>query len=221
MITLPRGKAEFIMGISEEEQFDLWLKQNSHIIGIAVVGRSNVGKSSLINALFGKHTARVSNTPGRTREINIFRFRLEGADEVPLPDYYLFDLPGYGFAEASKQTLKKWNNLMALFFSFASHNVGLINIQDARHPDQGTDQTFYNFLKDYDYESILVLNKIDKLKTQKEMHELKKQMPVLFKKYKFVKQIFYLSAEKQTGMKEFHDAIVNFLLKKTEINYKV
>ncbi|MFZ4714688.1 MAG: ribosome biogenesis GTP-binding protein YihA/YsxC [Bacteriovoracaceae bacterium] len=221
MITLPRGKAEFIMGINDPVQLDLFLKQNSHIIGVAFVGRSNVGKSSLINSLWGNKTARVSNTPGRTREINIFKFRLEGAPEVSLPDYYLFDLPGYGFAEASKQTLKVWNNLMAVFFSFASMNIGLISIQDARHPDQETDKTFYKFMKDFDYECILALNKIDKLKTQKEKNALKNSMPEFLAKYKEVKQVFYLSAEKQTGVKEFHDTIVAFLLKKTEINYKV
>lgn len=218
-IHIPRGKAKFIMGISDPLQLDEWLKTHSHIIGVAFIGRSNVGKSSLINSIFGKSTARVSKTPGRTREINIFEFELAGSGELNLPKYYAFDLPGYGHAEVSKAMSKNWNTLMDLFFNFASLNIALVNIQDARLPDQGTDQTFYQFLKGFNFDSILVLNKLDKLKTQKERHELKKTMPPLFKKYKFVKQIFYISAEKMTGVKELHDTLVNFLLKKTSINY--
>ena len=68
--------ADFKMGISSLEQFEQWLAANPDIIGVSFVGRSNVGKSSMINALFGSKTARVSKTPGRTREINIFEFEL-------------------------------------------------------------------------------------------------------------------------------------------------
>jgi GTP-binding protein len=219
MLNLPKGQCEFLMGIQDPEQLDLWLKTNSSAIGLAFVGRSNVGKSSLINSIFGKSTARVSKTPGRTQQINIFKFRLQGAEGINLPDYYLFDLPGYGHAEVSKQMQKNWRILMEIFFSFASFNTAIISIQDARHPNGEVDQQFLDFLKTYSYESLLILNKMDKLKTQKERNELQKKMPEIFKQYKAVKQIFYLSAETGKGVKELHDALVAFLLKKTEINY--
>lgn len=219
MLTIPKGKSEFIMGIQDPIQLDLWLKTNSQAIGIAFVGRSNVGKSSLINSIFGKSTARVSKTPGRTQQINIFKFKLEGAEGVNLPEYYLFDLPGYGHAEVSKAMSKNWTHLMEIFFAFTSLNTAIVCIQDARHPHGEMDQMFFKFLKMYDYESLLVFNKLDKLKTQKERNELQKRMPELFKLYKKVKQIFYLSAETGKGTKELHDALIAYLLKKTEINY--
>ena len=75
---IPKGKAKFLMGIDSPKQLDGWLKKTENIIGMAFVGRSNVGKSSTINTLFGKKTARTSNTPGRTRQINIFSFELDG-----------------------------------------------------------------------------------------------------------------------------------------------
>jgi len=68
--------AQFKMGISNAAQLSEWLTANPEMIGISFVGRSNVGKSSIINSLFGSKTARVSKTPGRTREINIFEFQL-------------------------------------------------------------------------------------------------------------------------------------------------
>ena len=74
--TIRPQSADFKMGISVVAQFEDWLSKNKEAIGVAFVGRSNVGKSSMINALFGGKTARVSKTPGRTREINIFEFEL-------------------------------------------------------------------------------------------------------------------------------------------------
>ena len=102
--------ANFLMGISDPAQFEDWLNKNPNIIGVSFVGRSNVGKSSIINALFGSKTARVSKTPGRTREINIFEFEL-GLDgkKCQLPKFVLINLPGYGHAEVSKEMSKNIN----------------------------------------------------------------------------------------------------------------
>lgn len=105
------------MGISDIAQFETWLSEHRDIIGVSFVGRSNVGKSSMINALFGSKTARVSKTPGRTREINIFEFELNlNGKKSTLQPFYLIDLPGYGHAEVSKEMSKNWNELMGIFF---------------------------------------------------------------------------------------------------------
>tara|TARA_R110002072_G_scaffold534_4_gene3729 strand:- start:12018 stop:12683 length:666 start_codon:yes stop_codon:yes gene_type:complete len=209
-IGIRRGSAEFKYGISTVEQLTEWLQENQDIRGVSFVGRSNVGKSSTINSLFGKQTARVSKTPGRTREINIFEFELQGIEHDK--PFYLFDLPGYGFAEVSREMSNNWQVLMNSFFQHISQDVLMLNLQDARHPHQQSDQEFQSYLKNFDFETFLIFNKIDKLKKQKERAALDKLKPTIFKEYKWVKQIHFVSAEKKTKLEQLEQAIVNYLL---------
>ncbi|MBL7665100.1 MAG: ribosome biogenesis GTP-binding protein YsxC [Bacteriovoracaceae bacterium] len=213
----PWTKPNFLMGIDSAEQLVDWFRAHAAITGLAFVGRSNVGKSSTINTLFGKTTARVSKTPGRTRQINIFEFYLNEKPDMP---FYFFDLPGYGHAEITKQMRKNWDELMGAFFQYLSHNVLLLNIQDARHPHQAADQEFHEFFKTFDNETYVIYNKIDKLKSQKEKNELKNKMKPLYKQLKWVKQIHYFSAEKKTGLEEIQLAIETYLRKKTNLEAK-
>lgn len=215
-LEIAKGQTVFRFGIKEPAQMQEWIQQNPNAIGVSLVGRSNVGKSSLINALFGKKTARVSNTPGRTREINIFTFHIKDQGKLieDLPEFYLFDLPGYGFAEVPLPVKKNWEELMGIFFDQISSNVLMLNLQDARHPQQRSDLDFQEFLKSYDLETYLVFNKMDKLKTQKERAALDKLKPQLFKELKWVKQIYFASAESLKGVQELESALIqNFLLK--------
>lgn len=214
-----KGHAKFIMGISSPEQLTEWLTANQMIIGFCFVGRSNVGKSSLINTLFGRTTAKISKTPGRTREINIFTFNLEtdGKINKSLPKFYLFDLPGYGHAQVSKTMSKQWNELMAAFFELIPSGIKMINLQDARHPNQSADIDFQKFIRNLEIEASLVFNKIDKLRTQKERAKLEKLKPELFRKIKWARGIHFVSAEKKNGMKELHDSMISFLLQKEKI----
>lgn len=212
-----KTSVEFLMGIQNVDQLVTWIQANPTISGIAFIGRSNVGKSSLINCIFGNKTAKVSNTPGRTREINIFKFTLKHNKnaKLDLKDLYIFDLPGYGFAEVSKTMSKNWNQLMNLFFMHINSNVFLINIQDARHPNQSSDQDFHKYLK-YIHNSneiLLVFNKMDKLKTQKERSELNKSKAALSKTYKKIKYINFVSAETGNGVDEMLGVITTFLYK--------
>jgi len=210
--------AEFKMGISSIEQFEQWLKDHPEVIGVSFVGRSNVGKSSMINALFGNKTARVSKTPGRTREINIFEFNLSFDNKkTDLPSFVLIDLPGYGFAEVSKDMQKNWDQLMGAFFSEVSPSMLLVNLQDARHPNQDSDKQFHQFLKNFARKTILVFNKIDKLKTQKERAALEKLKPILSKEYKWIRQMYFASAEDKKGIPQVEEAIINHLLEEIEI----
>lgn len=215
-----RGSAKFLYGISDVKQLTQFLEQGKEhpIIGFGFVGRSNVGKSSMINSLFGKKTARVSNTPGRTREINIFSFQIgeKGKTDPDLPPFYLFDLPGYGHAEVSKKMAANWVVLMEEFFSKVPGSVGMVNLQDARHPNQKTDIEFHQFLKGFDFHTVLAFNKIDKLKKQKERAALQKLKPKLFDEYKWVKQIFFVSAEAKSGLGELEKALTSFLLQELE-----
>ena len=216
--TIRPQSAQFKMGISDIAQFEQWLAEHKDVIGVSFVGRSNVGKSSMINALFGGKTARVSKTPGRTREINIFEFELNlNGKKSTLPTFYLIDLPGYGFAEVSKEMSKNWDALMGAFFAEVTESMLLVNLQDARHPDQDVDRQFYDFIKKYTRKTILVFNKIDKLKTQKERNVLEKLKPILSKDYKWIRQMYFASAESKKGIPQVEEAIVTHILEELEL----
>jgi len=213
---IKRGSTQFKFGMSNPAQLYEWLQENPEIIGFSFIGRSNVGKSSTINSLFGNTVARTSKTPGRTREINIFTFELteDGKKVEGLPTLYFFDLPGYGYAEVNRSMSKNWEELMGVFFENVSMDVTMLNLQDARHPNQKSDQKFQQYLKAFDFETFLIFNKLDKLKTQKERAALNKLKPQIFKDFKWVKQIFFISAEKKQGLKQFEESIVNTILLK-------
>ena len=121
---------------------------------IAVVGKSNVGKSSLINALCGRaKLAKTSSTPGKTRLINFFLLNEE---------FYLVDLPGYGYAEAPKAEQKKWGELMESYLSSGrvSHIYMLIDI---RHEPTAHDRQMFGYIVYYGIPYTLIATKADKL----------------------------------------------------------
>jgi GTP-binding protein len=138
-----RSKTQFLMGIQSSEQLLTWMQEHKEVRGVAFVGRSNVGKSSLINSLVGNKTARVSKTPGRTRQVNIFEI-VFNEDELNTKPTYLFDVPGYGHAEVSKEMAKNWDLLLNTFFQELSQRVVLLNIQDSRHPLQESDEADFS-----------------------------------------------------------------------------
>lgn len=199
------------MGIDKVDQLQTWLNEHAFMSGVAFVGRSNVGKSSLINSMFGKNTARVSKTPGRTRQINIFGFTVEDRATKTEKEFYLFDVPGYGHADVSKEMAQNWGNLLDVFFRMCNEKILLMNIQDARHPLQDSDNEFHDYIKSFDLETYLMFNKIDKLKTQSERSRLKAIQPEIYKSFKWVKQIHFISAEKGDGLPAVEQAVINFL----------
>lgn len=213
-----KGSAKFRYGFQNPSQLEGWLKDNPKAIGLGFVGRSNVGKSSLINALFGKSTARVSKTPGRTREINVFSFNLtfEGRPDLE-KEFYLFDLPGYGFAQVSQEMSRNWDELMNTFFTEAGESVLMVNLQDARHPNMKADIEFHSYLQKFDFQTFLIFNKIDKLKKQKEKAALNKLKPQIFKEYTWVKQIHFVSAESKQAVPQLEQAIISFLHNELEL----
>jgi GTP-binding protein len=210
-MNIQKGKTEFIMGIDTVPQLQQWLNEHSFANGIAFIGRSNVGKSSLINSIFGKATARVSKTPGRTRQVNIFDFIVENKESKVLEHFFLFDVPGYGHADVSKEMSKNWQDLLDTFFQMCSSKILLLNIQDCRHPLQDSDIVFHDYIKAFDLETYVLFNKIDKLKTQSERSRLKNLMPAIYKEFKWVKQIHFTSAEKGDGIPAVEQAIIEFV----------
>ena len=141
-------QATFITSVASKDKF---LKVDKPII--AVAGKSNVGKSSLINMLANqKKLARTSVTPGRTRLINYFDFG----------DFILADLPGYGFAKVSKEEKKKWGDLLESFLSTQKINL-LLSLVDIRHEPTADDKMMINYLYHYAVPFALVATKADKL----------------------------------------------------------
>lgn len=127
-------------------------------IEICFAGRSNVGKSTLINALTGrKALARTSNTPGRTQEINFFTL----ADS-----HYLVDLPGYGFAKAPMQTVEKWQRLLKAYLSGRASLRRAFVLIDARHGIKAVDDDILKLLDGAAVTFQVVLTKSDKVKAK-------------------------------------------------------
>ncbi len=215
-MNIQKGKSEFLMGIDTIDQLTSWLNEHHFINGVAFIGRSNVGKSSLINSLFGKSTARVSKTPGRTRQVNIFQFIVENREAKTEDKFYLFDVPGYGHAEVSKEMALNWQNLLDTFFQLCNEKILLLNIQDARHPLQEPDIVFQNYIKSFKLETYVIFNKIDKLKTQSERSRLKNLMPEIYNSFKWVKQIHFVSAEKGDGLTAVEQSIVTYVMRQIE-----
>ena len=133
---------------------------------VAFAGRSNVGKSSLINNLVQrKKLVRTSSAPGCTRAINIFRVRLRTDDDEAHLD--LVDLPGYGYAQRSKAERKSWGPLIEGFLSERPGLRGAVVIVDIRRGVQNDDLQLLEFLESVDVTPILVATKIDKLPSNK------------------------------------------------------
>lgn len=217
-MNIQKGNTEFLLGIDKVDQLKDWLNENPFINGIAFIGRSNVGKSSLINSIFGKKTARVSNTPGRTRQVNVFSFVVEDRVTKSFETFYLFDVPGYGHAEVSKEMALNWQILLDTFFQLCSEKILLLNIQDSRHPLQDSDLIFHDYIKSFNLETHLLFNKMDKLKTQSERSRLKNIMPDIYKKFKWVKKIHFTSAEKGDGIPDVELSIIEFVKRDSAFN---
>ena len=120
---------------------------------VAFLGRSNVGKSSLLNALLGRVVARVSSTPGKTQLLNVFR----------LPGLYLLDLPGYGFARASHAERRRFRQLIEGVLREREGLSGVVWLLDIRHPPSQDDLEIRELLRETRRPVLAVLTKADKL----------------------------------------------------------
>ena len=133
----------------------------------AIVGRSNVGKSSLVNMISAKkQLARTSHTPGRTQTINLFKG----------PHYSLADLPGYGFAKVSKTKKETWSGMMESYFDKRENLLGVLFLFDARRDATEEDLMLVNWFHDLNLEVVIVLTKIDKITSGQWPAIIKKNM---------------------------------------------
>jgi GTP-binding protein len=127
---------------------------------IAFLGRSNVGKSSVINALVGAKLAKTSSTPGRTRAINFFEIRFAGK---PRPELIFTDLPGYGYAKISKETSAQWPSFIDPYLRDRATLALCLALIDANIPPQESDQQLIEFLSTSGRPFLVVATKSDKL----------------------------------------------------------
>jgi GTP-binding protein len=167
---------------------------------VAFAGRSNVGKSSLLNRLVHrKKFARVSNTPGRTREINFFKVN----------DAFVFvDLPGYGYARVSKERRAEWRPLIESYLRRSPQLRGIVQLLDVRHDPTNDDRLMLDFLSEVGVPTIVVLTKIDKLSATERRKRLA-QLPLLVGVD--AEQVIAFSAATGEGRDELGAAIESLL----------
>lgn len=161
-------------------------------IEIAFVGRSNVGKSSLINTLTNRRKlVKVSGTPGKTRLINFFTIN---------DSFYFVDLPGYGYAKVSKTEKAKWGSMMEQYLINRPQLKKVALLVDCRHKPTADDVMMYQWIKHYGYEVLIVATKKDKLTR----NELQKSAKVIRDTLELGKEdkILFFSSLKKEGKEE-------------------
>jgi len=142
---------EFIGGMAEKHGW----RPDSPLPEVAFAGRSNVGKSSLLNSLVRRKSfARVSRTPGRTREINFFRIN---------NGFVLVDLPGYGYARVSKEKKSEWRPMIESYLRRTTQLRGIVLLLDIRREPSEDDRAMLDFLAEVEVPTIVALTKTDKL----------------------------------------------------------
>lgn len=172
-------------------------------IEVCFAGRSNVGKSSLINALTNRRKlAKTSNTPGKTRELNYYLIN---------DAFYLVDLPGYGFAKVSKSEKKIWGDHMQSYILNREPLQMVFIILDARHEPSKLDREFMMWLAENRIQFCCVLSKADKLSKNQQQSSLAFVKRLLKNMFLEV-PVILTSAETRDGMKEFADLIGEYVV---------
>lgn len=166
---------------------------------IALVGRSNVGKSSTINTLLNRRNfARTSQTPGKTRTINFFLINNE---------FYFVDLPGYGYAKISKSEKEKWGTIMERYLQDREELCAIFLLVDIRHEPTNDDVMMYEWIKHFGYNCVVIATKADKISRG----QYQKHMSIIRKKLQLDKdeKIIPISSLKKTGVEDVWNEIIN------------
>ena len=189
------NKAEFVSAAGTSSQL-----QQSSKPEVIFSGRSNVGKSSLINKLVNrKSLARVSATPGKTDTINFF----------DVDKFCLVDLPGYGYAKVSRSEKERWAELMEGYFAQDRNFCLVVQIVDMRHPPTQDDLNMIDFLYQSGFDFIIVLTKKDKLKKTAQKQSLERINEML-SGYEGI-QLFPFSALNGEGTDEIREVITQYV----------
>lgn len=160
---------------------------------VVLCGRSNVGKSSLINSLFNrKDLAKVSSTPGKTRSINYYEIGEK---------FYFVDLPGFGYAKTSKKEREYWAKLISEFFKTSKNIKLVLHLVDSRHKPTELDIKLNEMIKFHSLPYIFILSKADKLK-QTEIKQAEKNLSSIFSEADPESNVLFYSSVKGRGKKQ-------------------
>src|SRR5690625_1099425 len=152
--------AEIVISAVSQKQYP-----KDHLPEIALAGRSNVGKSSLINRLIQrKNLARTSQKPGKTQTLNFYKLN---------EAFYFVDVPGYGYAKVSKKEREKWGKMMDEYFQQRENLKAVVLVCDVRHEPTDADVQMYDYLKYYELPVIIIATKLDKVKKSKQHQHVK------------------------------------------------
>ncbi len=174
---------------------------------VAFAGKSNVGKSSLINALMNRKSyARISATPGKTQTINFYNINQE---------LYLVDLPGYGYAKVSEKEKMEWGKLIERYLHGSSQLKIVFLLIDIRHAPSANDKMMYSWIIDQGFYPVIIATKLDKIRrSQKD-----KQLKILREGLELLKgtKIIAFSAETKQGRDEIWEFIEQTCMEQTSI----
>ena len=174
--------------------------------GIAFAGKSNVGKSSLINALMNRKSyARISATPGKTQTINFYNIN----DEM-----YLVDLPGYGYAKVSEQEKAQWGKLIERYLHTSGQLRAVFLLIDIRHAPSANDKMMYHWIVEQGYQPIIIATKLDKIKRS----QVQKCIKILKEGLELVPgtKVIPFSSQTKQGRDEIWDLIETEYLNQSE-----
>lgn len=175
---------------------------------IAFAGKSNVGKSTLINAMIGrKALARTSSQPGKTRTINFYN-----VEDI----LYFVDLPGYGYAKAPRTEIEKWGKMIEEYLNKRETLRGIVMLVDIRHEPGENDRLMYDWLKHYGYDIIIAATKKDKIKRS----QIQKQLSLIKNTLKLAPEdrLIAFSGETKDGVEELWEELEKHIgYEKTEV----
>lgn len=204
-LNLPAGKklfagpCDFVLGVAGLDQLP-----TSPLPEIAFAGRSNVGKSSLINALTGRNTlARTSHTPGRTQQLNYFNL----GDQI-----HMVDMPGYGYAKVSKTTRAQWDTLIRTYLSGRAQLRCVFILIDSRHGLKDSDIDLMKMLDETAVSYRIIMTKSDKTKSQEREKHVSKITEILKKHAAAYPVIHFTSSHKERGIDELRAIIHSYSL---------
>lgn len=168
---------------------------------IAFAGRSNVGKSSLLNTITGrKKLARVSGSPGKTRTINFY---------IVNDEFRIVDLPGYGYAKVSRSVSESWGEMMEKYFESRENLLKVVQLVDIRHEPSKRDIEMYQYLRHYGLDGVVVATKADKISR----NQIQKHIKMIRQTLKLSGEdlVIPVSSLKKTGQEQLLDIMEQLL----------